>query len=180
MFCVPFLSASRGSGVGDRSGKHEPTNEGSRRQKFPLILSFISFKDGCLFKGGCFNVILFPNTRKQPVNYARPHSIEEYPYQLINCIDLESIQGSINWGSYGIYFCEGVWHICPISVLCLLPLPHVTILSTTTSVASIIHHRRRGTPQKEAGACTKTFAFLHLITVIIACQCKQLALHYLT
>lgn len=34
MFCVPFLSASRGKGVGNRSGKGEPTNEGSRLSEF--------------------------------------------------------------------------------------------------------------------------------------------------
>ena len=38
MFCVPFLSACRGGGVGDRSGKGESTNEGSGLQEFVLTL----------------------------------------------------------------------------------------------------------------------------------------------
>lgn len=61
------------------------------------------------------------------------------------------------------------------------PLPHVTILSTSSSsMACIIRHRRRhGAPQKEAGAHTKTFAFLHLIRVVIARQRKRLAPCYL-
>lgn len=61
------------------------------------------------------------------------------------------------------------------------PLPHVTILSTSSSsMACIIRHRRRrGAPQKEAGAHTKTFAFLHLIRVVIARQRKRPAPRYL-
>lgn len=65
------------------------------------------------------------------------------------------------------------------------PLPsfpqHVTILSTSSSsMACIIRHRRRrGAPQKEAGAHTKTFAFWHLIRVVIARQRKPPAPRYL-
>lgn len=62
------------------------------------------------------------------------------------------------------------------------PFPqHVTILSTSSgSMACITHHRRRpGAPQKEAGAHTKTFAFLHLIRVVIARQHKPPAPRYL-
>lgn len=62
------------------------------------------------------------------------------------------------------------------------PFPqHVTILSTSSSsMACIIRHRRRrGTPQKEAGAHTKTFAFWHLIRVVIARQRKPPAPRYL-
>lgn len=59
---------------------------------------------------------------------------------------------------------------------------HVTILSTSSSsMACIIRHRRRrGAPQKEAGAHTKTFAFWHLIRVVIARQRKPPAPRYLT
>lgn len=61
------------------------------------------------------------------------------------------------------------------------PLPHVTILWTSSSsMACIIRHRRhRGAPQKEAGAHTKTFAFLHLIRVVIARQRERPAPRYL-
>lgn len=60
------------------------------------------------------------------------------------------------------------------------PLPHFTILWTSSSMACIIRHRRRrGAPQKEAGAHTKTFAFLHLIRVVITQQRKRPAPRYL-
>lgn len=74
------------------------------------------------------------------------------------------------------------------SLLCVLlllpacpPLPHVTILSTSSSsMACIIGHRhRRGAPQKQAGAHTKTFAFLHLIRLVIARQRERPAPCYL-
>lgn len=45
MFCVPFLSASRGRGVGDRSGKGEPTNEGSRLEEFFYLGYFNGIQD---------------------------------------------------------------------------------------------------------------------------------------
>lgn len=57
MFCVPFLSASRGKGVGDRSGKGEPANEGSGLLEFFLLISLVfndryypRFYAACLYR----------------------------------------------------------------------------------------------------------------------------------
>ncbi len=73
------------------------------------------------------------------------------------------------------FFSGGVWCICPNSVPCLLPLPHVTVQSATAGVVSIIQHNRHHAGQKAGWSGLKAICIFASHFLIITWQCKQLS-----